>query len=134
MGSSKDFSLNMDLNTNKSTVTSHVGVLACGSYMPCGTVPSKPSGARLPLRPPASACVHLVLDPRKAVAVVLLAPLLWLGWPCAAPPPPLLRALTPIPFRVGVICDFLFFFWLLDALFPATRCLQTSGDCLDQPF
>ena len=45
--------------------------------------------------------------------VVLLAPLLWLGWPCAAPPPPLLGVLRPIPFGVGVICDpllFTFFF------------------------
>ena len=52
---------------------------------------------------------RIVLDPRKGVAVVILAPLLWLGWPCAAPPPPLLRALRPIPFGVGVICDFFFF-------------------------
>ena len=64
------------------------------------------SRAPLPLRPPASARVNLV---RKGVAVVLLAPLLWLGWPCAAPPPPLLRALRPIPNGVGVICDFFFF-------------------------
>ena len=41
--------------------------------------------------------------------MVLPAPLLWLGWPCAAPPPPLLRALRPIPFGVGVLCDFVFF-------------------------
>ena len=41
--------------------------------------------------------------------MVLLAPLLWLGSPCTAPPPPLLRALRPIPFGVGVICDFFSF-------------------------
>ena len=43
------------------------------------------------------------------VAVVLLAQLLWLGWPCAAPPPSLLRVLRPIPFGVGVVCDFFFY-------------------------
>ena len=41
----------------------------------------------------------------QIVLVVLLAPLLWLGWPCAAPPPPLLGVLRPIPFGVDVICD-----------------------------
>ena len=41
--------------------------------------------------------------------VVLLAQPLWLGWPSAAPPPPFLGVLRPIPFGVGVICDsFLF--------------------------
>ena len=30
--------------------------------------------------------------------------LLWLGWPYAAPPPPILGVLRPIPFGVGVIC------------------------------
>ena len=43
-------------------------------------------------------------DPLAGVTVVLLAPLLWLGWPCAAPSPPLLRVLRPIPLGVGVIC------------------------------
>ena len=46
---------------------------------------------------------------RRAVEclVVLLALLhmLWLRWPCAAPPPPLLGVLRPIPFGAGVICD-----------------------------
>ena len=37
--------------------------------------------------------------------VVLLAQPLWLGWPSAAPPPPLLGVLRPISFGVGVICD-----------------------------
>ena len=39
--------------------------------------------------------------PRSLERQVLLAPLLWLGWPCAAPPPPLLGMLRHIPFRVG---------------------------------
>ena len=43
------------------------------------------------------------------LAVVLLAPLLWLGWLCAAPPPPLLGVLRPIPFGVGVISEPFFF-------------------------
>ena len=31
---------------------------------------------------------------------------LWLWWPCAAPPPPILGLLRPhILFRVGIICD-----------------------------
>ena len=47
---------------------------------------------------------------------VLPAPLLWLGWPCAAPPPRLLRALRPIPFGVGVICDIYFLVLLLQPL------------------
>ena len=38
---------------------------------------------------------------------MLLALPLWLGWPCAAPPPPLLGVLRPISFEVGVICDFI---------------------------
>ena len=32
------------------------------------------------------------------------------GWPCAAPPSPLLGVLRPIPFGVGVICDPSLFF------------------------
>ena len=50
------------------------------------------------------------------LVVVLPAPLLWLGWPCAAPPPRLLRALRPIPFGVGVICDIYFLVLLLQPL------------------
>ena len=42
----------------------------------------------------------------KGAVVVLLAQLLWLGWPCAAPPPPLLGVLKPIAFGEGMICDF----------------------------
>ena len=52
--------------------------------------------------------------------VVHLAPLLWLGWPCAAPPPLLLGALRSIPFGVGVICDSFFFFFLC-------RCSALAG-------
>ena len=55
-------------------------------------------GARL------SECHAYLLLPVYGLSVVLLALLLWLGWPCAAPPPPLLGVLRPIPFRVGVIC------------------------------
>ena len=56
------------------------------------TRPCPCSRAPPPLRPPASARVNLVLDPHKGIVVVLLALLLWLGWPWAAPPPPLLSA------------------------------------------
>ena len=52
-----------------------------------------------------AARVNLVLNPRKGVAAVLLALPLWLGWSCAAPPPPLLGVLKPISFVGGVICD-----------------------------
>ena len=57
---------------------------------------------------PWSGLVDGTIACNRSVSVVLPAPLLWLGWPCAAPPPPLLRALGPIPFGVGVICDFFF--------------------------
>ena len=50
-------------------------------------------------------CKAIALDPRKGIVVVPLAPLLWLGWPCTAPPPPLFGVLRPIPFGAGVICD-----------------------------
>ena len=63
------------------------------------------------------------------LSVVLLAPLLWLGWPCAAPPPPLLRALRPIPNGVGVICDF--FFFLLATLFWFWYC-EDVGRCMEE--
>ena len=46
---------------------------------------------------------------------VLLALLLWLGWPCAAPPPPLLEVMLPILFGVGVICDPIVFLLLIAA-------------------
>ena len=65
----------------------------------------------LHVKVPATTChnMHSRMHSKQlSLPVVLLAQPLWLGWPCAAPPPPLLRALRPIPFGVGVICDFLF--------------------------
>ena len=77
-----------------------MAVVCCSTWPP-----------RFPL-PPCVVHMCLVMPPYPwGVAAVLLAQLLWLGWPCAAPPPPLLRALRPIPFGVGVICDFFFFFF-----------------------
>ena len=49
----------------------------------------------------------------SAATVVLLALLLWLGWPWAAPAPPLLGVLSPISFGVGVIRELLFFLWTM---------------------
>ena len=46
----------------------------------------------------------------KGVVVVLLVLPLWLGWLLAAPPPPHLVVLRPIPLGVGVIVDFSFLF------------------------
>ena len=54
-------------------------------------------------------CCYSALLSVSAYWVVLLAPLLWLGWPCAAPQLPLLGVLRPIPFGVGVICESFFF-------------------------
>lgn len=42
-------------------------------------------------------------------SVVLLALLLWVGWPWAVPPPLFLGLLSPIPSKVGVVCDTSFF-------------------------
>ena len=39
------------------------------------------------------------------------AQLPWLGWPCAAPPPPPLDVPRPVSFGVGVIGDSLFVFY-----------------------
>ena len=74
-----------------------------------------------------AARVNLVLNPRKGVAAGLLALPLWLGWSCAAPPPPLLGVLKPISFGVGVICDP--FFLTVHPMQHAGWGLCTSTSC-----
>ena len=70
--------------------------------------------------------MNLVLDPRKGVAVVLLALLLWLGWSCATLPPPLLGVLRPVAFGVGVLCDPIFLYLSYHVFFARAFALSSS--------
>ena len=64
---------------------------------------------------------RLLIHARTSAPVVLLALLLWLAWPCAAPPAPLLGVLRPIPFEVGVICASFLLFVQTNACMHACR-------------
>ena len=71
-------------------------------------------------------------------SVALLGLPLWLGWPCAAPPPSPLGVLRPLPFGIGAICDSFSFFtveqpemmhglYIMHADHPLARCTAREG-------